>query len=333
MRYVLTGAAGSIGRALADKLLNEDDVEVHLIDRDENGLMELLRKYRSLGAAVTGHAVDLSDSRFANIGLLPGDVVFHLAAAKHVEFGEVNPLFCARQNVDATARTLELVAREPASAFVYASSDKAVFPTTVMGATKLLGERVVAQFRHQRRVAAVSVRFGNVLLSSGSVFSIFRDQLNRGLPITVTEPSMTRFVMTMNEACELLIYAASVKGSCELVTKRMPAATVRSFACAALVLWGNVPEGVRARSEEDEIWSYGCERGLVKIVGPHPQEKGWEELLTDGEYARSTFSGGIYHVDTNAVSTDQTPTGTSLNSSTTAALSLTELLDLVVNGR
>jgi FlaA1/EpsC-like NDP-sugar epimerase len=211
-RVLVTGAAGSIGSEICRQVLRFQPASLTCLDHDENALFYL---ERALEEARAGQDVryklgDVTDETLLDrlFGALKPQVVFHAAAHKHVPMLEANPVEGMRNNVFGTASVATLAGRHGAEAFVLVSTDKAVNPSSVMGASKRIAELLVRTLPFDTRYAAV--RFGNVLGSQGSVVPLLKEQIARGGPVTITHPDMKRYFMTIPEAVELVIQAAAM---------------------------------------------------------------------------------------------------------------------------
>ena len=216
---LITGAGGSIGTELSRQITRHEPATLYLLGKGEGSIYELLEQLQPLAVTTRLEPVIL-DVRDAD-GLMRlfrsarPDVVFHAAAHKHVYFMERQPDEAVRVNVIGTANVLRAAEATDVRSFVYVSTDKAVQPTNVMGATKRVGELLVREAALRTRHAYVVVRFGNVLSSRGSVLPRFRRQLAEGGPITITHPQARRFFMTINEAVQLILQAAALGRSGE----------------------------------------------------------------------------------------------------------------------
>lgn len=216
---VITGAGGSIGTELSRQITRHEPATLYLLGKGEGSIYELLEQLQPIAASTRLEPVIL-DVRDAE-GLMRlfrsarPDVVFHAAAHKHVYFMERQPDEAVRVNVIGTANVLRAAEATDVRSFVYVSTDKAVQPTNVMGATKRVGELLVREAALRTHHAYVVVRFGNVLSSRGSVLPRFRRQLAEGGPITITHPQARRFFMTINEAVQLILQAAALGRSGE----------------------------------------------------------------------------------------------------------------------
>jgi FlaA1/EpsC-like NDP-sugar epimerase len=271
---LVTGAGGSIGSELCRQIARIDPAKLVLLDHAEPALFEIERELvRERGfraaAAVVGDVKDAAKLRQVFDKYRPG-VVFHAAAYKHVAMMEANPLEAVRNNTLATRVLADVAIEYGAKRFVLVSTDKAANPKTVMGQSKALAEWIVEAWGNRDGVETrfVAVRFGNVLGSSGSVIPIFRRQIARGGPVTVTHAEMTRFFMTIPEAVQLIVQAGAIGGRGQVYVLDM-GEPVRIVDLA-----------------ERMIRLSGKEPGtdvVIDFIGPAPGEKLHEELVGDGE--------------------------------------------------
>jgi FlaA1/EpsC-like NDP-sugar epimerase len=271
---LVTGAGGSIGSELCRQISRVGPAKLVLLDNAEPALFEIEREVvRERGflaaAAVVGDVRDQVKLRQVFDKYRPG-VVFHAAAYKHVAMMEANPLEAVRNNTLGTRVVADVAVEYGTKRFVLVSTDKAANPKTVMGQSKALAEWIVETWGHRANVTTrfVAVRFGNVLGSSGSVVPIFRRQIARGGPVTVTHPEMTRFFMTIPEAVQLVVQAGAIGGRGQVYVLDMG-------------------EPVRIIDLADKmIRLSGKEPGreiAIEFIGPAPGEKLHEELVGEGE--------------------------------------------------
>lgn len=263
---LITGAAGTIGSALAERIAPRVKA-LRCLDHSENDLFQLQQRVPR-AQPFLGDVRDLDRLRFAMNGV---EVVFHTAALKHVGLGEYNPFEVVQTNLQGLNNVIRSALDANVERVVFTSSDKAVNPTNVMGASKMMGERLVAaanEIRGTRRTRFAAVRFGNVIGSRGSVVPIFMRQLLRGEALSLTDEGMTRYVMTINEAARLVLEAgARMKGGEVFVTK-MRALKVTDLAHAI---------GVKVNSKPP----------VVQMIGARPGEKLFEELISVDEMTRA----------------------------------------------
>lgn len=271
-RVLVTGAAGSIGSELCRQILQHNPRSLILYDRNENGLYfidhELGQKYsRDFFNVVIGDICD-TNRLYMKFKKYRPEIVFHAAAYKHVPLMEDNIVESIKNNVQGTWNVMELSDQFGVGTFVQISTDKAVNPTSVMGASKRIAEMAVTHMNNVSRTRFVVVRFGNVLGSSGSVVPLFREQLRKGGPITVTHPDIQRFFMTIPEAVQLVLQAAAMGNGGEIFVLDMgEQIKIIDLARNLITLSGLVPE-------KD-----------IKIVftGLRPGEKLYEELFDTEE--------------------------------------------------
>jgi UDP-N-acetylglucosamine 4,6-dehydratase len=214
------------------------------------------------------------------------DTVFHCAALKHVESGEYNPFEATQTNVVGTQNVIDACLANDVRTMILTSSDKAANPTSVMGASKLLAEKLVSaavNYRGSRPTRFASVRFGNVLGSRGSALELFFRQVAKGGPVTVTDPTMTRFVMTTDRAVELALRAAEIARGGEVFVFKMPAARLEDLVAATI--------DVVAPAHGLEAAAIGTE-----AMDPRPGEKPYEELMTEDESTRARDVGEMFAV-------------------------------------
>ncbi len=273
---LITGAAGTIGSALAERLVTEARA-VRCLDHSENDLFFLDQALRSQGghaSPLVGDIRDMERLRFAMSGV---DVVFHTAALKHVGLSEYNPFEVVQTNLQGVNNVIRAALDADVARVIFTSSDKAVNPTNVMGASKMMGERLVAaanEIRGTRRTRFGAVRFGNVIGSRGSVVPIFAQQLSRGMPITLTDEGMTRYVMTIREAASLVIEAGARIIGGEVYVTKMRALRVLDLAHAmAKMLTGKPMKHI--------------------LTGARRGEKLYEELISTEEQARTLDLGRL----------------------------------------
>jgi FlaA1/EpsC-like NDP-sugar epimerase len=268
---LVTGAAGSIGSELCRQVAAQGPERIVLYDRHENGLFALEKELQARHPAVRLEAllgdILLEDQLDAVFSRFRPEVVFHAAAYKHVSMAERNPLEAVRNNVLGTRNVARAAVGHGAKEFVLVSTDKSVRPTSVMGVTKRVAEMVVQGFQNGC-CRFVAVRFGNVLGSNGSVVPIFREQIARGGPVTVTHPDVTRYFMTIPEAVQLILQAAGTGHGGEIFVLEMgQAVRIADLARQMIRLSGFEPD------EDIE----------VVFTGLAPGEKLHEELVSEGE--------------------------------------------------
>ncbi len=269
---LVTGGTGSIGSEIVRKLLKLEPKVVRVLSNDENGLY-------SLGQELTGFpdvrflVADVKDKERLRTAIEEIDIVFHSAALKHVPLCEYNPFEGVKTNVLGTQNMLEVAMEEEVDRFITISTDKAVKPINVMGTTKLLAERLTISsnfYKGLRKTAFSCVRFGNVLSTRGSVVPLFLEQIKKGGPVTITSPDMTRFVMSLSRAVDLVLRAAELAQGGEVFIFKMPVLRIGDLAEVMI---------------EEVAPKYGYAPGEIKIeiIGKRAGEKMFEELMTEDE--------------------------------------------------
>ena len=284
-RILVTGGSGTIGSRLVDRLMELDPEVVRIFGRDETKQFYQRQAYRGR-SNIRFLIGDIRDRDRLTRALEGIDVVFHCAALKHVEAGEFNPFEATQTNVAGTQNLIDAALASGVSTFILTSSDKAANPTSVMGATKLLAEKLVTaapNYRGLHPTTFASVRFGNVLGSRGSALELFEAQIAAGGPVTVTEPSMTRFVMTIERAVELALAASRMAHGGEVFVFKMPVARLADLVAAAIDVFaprfGRDPKSIE-----------------IETIPPRPGEKAYEELMTEDESSRARDIGAMYAV-------------------------------------
>lgn len=270
---LVTGGGGFIGSKLAEKISARGPQTVRVFDSDEQKLCQLKQRADEYETDLQFVLGDVRDPKRVETAMEGVDVVFHAAAIKRVEVSEYNPFEAIRTNVIGTQNVVRAALKEGVDSFVAVSTDKASNPNSVMGATKLIMERIVVAAndtttRHGTRFNCV--RFGNVLGSTGSVVPIFKRQIETGGPITVTNPDMTRFIMSNDNAVELILNAHDRMTAGEVCVLKMPAFRV-----------GDLARGLRA--EYAPAAGYDPEDVKIKIVGKRPGERMHEKLVSRDE--------------------------------------------------
>ncbi len=280
---LVTGAGGSIGSCLCRQIVTFNPKELVLFDHNENDVyylvIDFLRKYPHIKfRSIIGDVKD--------IGLLKNmfsrykpHVVFHAAAHKHVPLMEENPAAAAKNNVIGTRNLIYAADHYSVERFILISSDKAVNPTNVMGATKRVAEMILQSKATQSKTKFMAVRFGNVLGSNGSVVPLFKKQIEQGGPVTVTHRDVTRYFMSVDEACQLVLQAGSMGKAGEIFILDMgEQIKILDLAKELITLYGFKPD--------EDI--------KIEIIGLRPGEKLYEETLLDTERDKATKEEKIY---------------------------------------
>ena len=229
---LVTGACGTVGAELTRQVAAAGAARVVCLDNNESELFFLQQRYNGSGR-VTCYLADVRDLDALTLRMQGIDIVLHAAALKHVTLCEESPGQALRTNIIGTQNVVDAAIANDVARVVFTSSDKAVNPTNVMGVSKLMGERLMtaaSQGHAARRTVFASTRFGNVLGSRGSVVPLFRQQIERGGPITLTDRSMTRFIMTLKEAVTLVLRSVWIANGGEVFVTKMPVARIEDLA-------------------------------------------------------------------------------------------------------
>ncbi len=292
----VTGAAGTVGKELVRQLMLEPTAQVRALDNNETGLFELEHEMNKPGQ-LAAYLCDISKQE-GLMRLLDGvDYVFHAAALKHVPLCESSPFEAVKVNVHGMENVVRASQAGGVKKVLFTSSDKAVNPTSVMGTTKLMGERLITAAQMsvsaRRPTQFASTRFGNVVGSRGSVFPLFIQQIAKGGPVTLTHQDMTRFMMTLDEAAEMVIDSIRYATGGEIFITKMPVMRIIDVAEVLVEMmapyYGRDPKDIE-----------------IRIVGMRPGEKLYEELSTAEEVARMWDCGRYFVVDPLGAKGDRT---------------------------
>lgn len=284
---LVTGGTGSIGREIVRNLVRREPKVIRVLDNNETELFYLNEELNSpLIRPLLGDIRDKCRLERACEGV---DVVFHTAALKHVPLCEYNPFEAVMTNIMGTQNILDASLSQDVERFVLVSTDKAVEPNNVMGATKLLSERLTISangYKGKRRTQFSCVRLGNVLNSRGSVIPVFRSQLEMGRPLTVTDPAMTRFMMSLEKAVELILMSGSRAIGGDIYILKM--SSIRLIDLAEVMV-------------EDFGQSFKVGEEKIKILGKRPGEKMHEHLMTQDEATHAVDEGDVFIVNSGSV--------------------------------
>ena len=265
----VSGGTGSIGSGIVNHLLGYNVKTIRVFSNDENSHFKLQQRFKNHPKLryLVGDVRDRTRLKKAVEGV---DIIFHAAALKHVPFCEYNPFEAVKTNVLGTQNMIDAALELNVEKMVTISTDKAASPTNVMGATKLLAERLTSSadyYRGYRNTTFCSVRFGNVLASRGSVIPIFMEQVKAGGPVTVTDMNMTRFVMSISRAVELVLKATVHSFGGEIFIFKMPALKIGDLASAIIDKYMG-----EHKDKEGDM--------KLKRIGPRDGEKLHEELMS-----------------------------------------------------
>ena len=286
---LITGGTGSFGNAVLNRFLRTDIGEIRIFSRDEKKQDDMRHDFQARMPEVAnkikfyiGDVRNKSTLKYAMKGV---DYVFHAAALKQVPSCEFFPMEAVKTNVIGTDNTLDAAIDAGVKCVICLSTDKAAYPINAMGITKAIEEQIaVAKSRLSGDTKICCTRYGNVMCSRGSVIPLWIDQIRKGNPITLTEPKMTRFIMSLEEAVDLVLFAFENGKNGEILVQKAPACTIQTQAEAVRDLFKHqAPEG-----KEPEI----------RVIGIRHGEKMYETLLTKEEAAKAIDMGNFYAVPT-----------------------------------
>ena len=228
---LITGGTGSFGNAVLKKFLNSDIKEIRIFSRDEKKQDDMRRKYQS--SKIKYFLGDVRDKASISNAMIGADLVFHAAALKQVPSCEFYPIEAVKTNILGTENVLNSAIENKIQKVICLSTDKAVYPINAMGVSKAMMERVfVAKSRISGKTKIVGTRYGNVMASRGSVIPLFHSQILNNKPITITEPNMTRFMMTLETAVDLVLFAFKNGNSGDIFVQKSPSSTIGDLAKA-----------------------------------------------------------------------------------------------------
>lgn len=281
---MITGGTGSFGNAVLNRFAGSDIGEIRIFSRDEKKQddmrHELQAKMPEASEKIRFYIGDVRDLQSVKNAMHGVDYIFHAAALKQVPSCEFFPLEAVKTNVFGTDNVLTAAIDEGVRAAICLSTDKAAYPINAMGTSKAMMEKVVvAKSRtvSPERTKICCTRYGNVMCSRGSVIPLWIEQIKKGEPITITEPTMTRFIMSLDEAVELVLFAFENGESGDILVQKAPACTILTQAQAVCELFGG-------------------DRERIKIIGIRHGEKMYETLLTNEECAHAVDLGSFYRV-------------------------------------
>lgn len=279
---LITGGTGSFGNAVLSRFLHTDIGEIRIFSRDEKKQDDIRHEFQSnfhdIADKVKFFIGDVRDLASVNNAMHGVDYIFHAAALKQVPSCEFFPMEAVKTNIIGTDNVLTSAINAGVKSVICLSTDKAAYPVNAMGTSKAMMEKViVAKSRTTKATKICCTRYGNVMCSRGSVIPLWIDQIKSGNPITITEPSMTRFIMSLEEAVDLVLFAFEHGESGDILVQKAPACTIETQAKAVIRLFGG--------SEED-----------IKVIGIRHGEKMYETLLTNEECANAIDLGDFYRV-------------------------------------
>ncbi|GGK46877.1 UDP-glucose 4-epimerase [Pseudomonas koreensis] len=273
---LITGGTGSFGNAVLKRFLDTDIKEIRVFSRDEKKQDDMRKKYAN--SKLKFYIGDVRDFQSVLNATRGVDYIFHAAALKQVPSCEFHPMEAVKTNVLGTDNVLEAAIQNNVKRVVCLSTDKAVYPINAMGISKAMMEKVmVAKSRNDNNTVICGTRYGNVMASRGSVIPLFVDQIRSGTPLSLTDPNMTRFMMTLADAVDLVLYAFEHGTNGDMFVQKAPAATVEVLA-KALVNMLNVPDHP------------------IQVIGTRHGEKLFEALLSREEMACAEDRGDYFRV-------------------------------------
>ena len=279
---MITGGTGSFGNVVLNRFLKTDIGEIRVFSRDEKKQDDMRHDFQvrmpEVADKIKFYIGDVRDLQSCKNAMHGVDYIFHAAALKQVPSCEFFPMEAVRTNVIGTDNVLTAAIEEGVECVICLSTDKAAYPINSMGMSKAIEEKVaIAKSRMSGKTKICCTRYGNVMCSRGSVIPLWIDQIKAGNPITVTEPNMTRFIMSLEEAVDLVLFAFENGENGDLLIKKAPACTIQTQAEAVCELFGG-------RKED------------IKVIGIRHGEKMYETLLTNEECAHAIDMGDFYRV-------------------------------------
>ncbi len=279
---MITGGTGSFGNAVLNRFLRTDIGEIRIFSRDEKKQDDMRHEYQAKMPEVANkikfYIGDVRNKSTLKTAMRGVDYIFHAAALKQVPSCEFFPMEAVKTNVIGTDNVLDVAIDAGVKCVICLSTDKAAYPINAMGISKALEEKIaVAKSRNSLDTKICCTRYGNVMCSRGSVIPLWIDQIRQGNPITITEPKMTRFIMSLEEAVDLVLFAFEHGQNGDILVQKAPACTIQTQAEAVCELFGG-------KKEE------------IKVIGIRHGEKMYETLLTNEECAKAEDMGNFYRV-------------------------------------
>lgn len=281
---MITGGTGSFGNAVLNRFLKTDIGEIRIFSRDEKKQDDMRHEFQAkmpdVAEKIKFYIGDVRDIQSVKNAMHGVDYIFHAAALKQVPSCEFFPVEAVKTNVLGTENVLTAAIEEGVKSIICLSTDKAAYPVNAMGTSKAMMEKViVAKSRtvSPEKTKICCTRYGNVMCSRGSVIPLWIEQIRNGQPITITEPSMTRFIMSLEEAVDLVLFAFEYGQSGDILVQKAPACTIKVQAEAVSELFGG-------------------DKNNIKIIGIRHGEKMYETLLTNEECAHAVDMGNFYRV-------------------------------------
>ena len=322
---MITGGTGSFGNAVLNRFLQTDIGEIRIFSRDEKKQDDMRHEFQArmpeVADKIKFYIGDVRSSDSIRAAMHGVHYIFHAAALKQVPSCEFFPMEAVKTNVIGTDNVLTAAIEEGVDCVICLSTDKAAYPVNAMGTSKAMEEKIaVAKSRNSGKTKICCTRYGNVMCSRGSVIPLWIDQILQGNPITITEPSMTRFIMSLDEAVDLVLFAFEHGENGDILVKKAPACTMQMQAEAVCELFNG-------------------DKNKIKIIGIRHGEKMYETLLTNEECASAIDMGDFYRVsaDKRGLNYDkyfnlgdkERNTLTEFNSNNTKLLSLQETISKI----
>ena len=279
---MITGGTGSFGNAVLNRFLKTDISEIRIFSRDEKKQDDMRHEFQAkipeAADKISFYIGDVRDLQSVKNAMHGVDYIFHAAALKQVPSCEFFPIEAVKTNVLGTENVLTAAIDEGVKSVICLSTDKAAYPVNAMGTSKAMMEKViVAKSRNSGKTKICCTRYGNVMCSRGSVIPLWIDQIKSGNPITITEPNMTRFIMSLDEAVDLVLFAFEHGENGDILVQKAPACTIRTQAEAVCELFGG-------------------DKNNIKTIGIRHGEKMYETLLTNEECAKAIDLGNFCRV-------------------------------------
>ena len=298
---LITGGTGSFGNAVLNRFLRTDIGEIRIFSRDEKKQDDMRHDFQARMPEVAnkikfyiGDVRNKSTLKYAMKGV---DYVFHAAALKQVPSCEFFPMEAVKTNVIGTDNTLDAAIDAGVKCVICLSTDKAAYPINAMGITKAIEEKIaVAKSRLSGDTKICCTRYGNVMCSRGSVIPLWIDQIRKGNPITITEPSMTRFIMSLEEAVDLVLFAFENGKNGDILVQKAPACTIETQAKAICELFAEQSPAVSGFKVQGSSTAAEELKRQIRVIGIRHGEKMYETLLTKEEAAKAIDMGNFYAV-------------------------------------
>jgi len=274
---MITGGTGSFGNAVLNRFLNTDVKEIRIFSRDEKKQDDMRQEYRN--DKIKFHLGDVRDYDSVSNAMQGVDYAFHAAALKQVPSCEFFPVQAVKTNILGAENVIRAAIAKQINKVIVLSTDKAVYPINAMGMSKALMEKVMVAYSRQqpeKGTVLCGTRYGNVMASRGSVIPLFIEQIKAGKPITITDPNMTRYLMSLEEAVELVVYAYENGVQGDIFVQKSPASTIQDLAQALIELF-------QANTE-------------IRIIGTRHGEKKHETLVNREEMAKAVDLPGYYRI-------------------------------------